>query len=225
MSDQPQQPLAPTMEYIDAGGPVASSAAVPPASRKSRTWVPIVAGLVAFFVVLIGAGLVAADWVERNVEMRALVTNVEASEAAMTDVQAAVAAMAVHFDPNTPLTDAERAAVDEELKAIAADGAAAIAAAGGNVAAVTVLPWHRGIIEARDAYVAHNKAWQDYLTAASQDPAEFAKTQDNVNATFAAAEQPMRDAVPVPPLFDLKERIDVIFAPPPVQDGGPTQEA
>ena len=213
------------MEYIYAGTSVApdNSASVP--AKRHRVWIPVVIGLLAFFVVLIGAGLVAADWAERNLEMRALVTKIEASEAAMTEVQDAISAMAVHFDPNTPLTDAERAAVDEELKAIAAKGVEGVSDGGDLVAAVRILPWHRDIIAARTAYLAHNQAWQDYLSAASKDPGELAKPQDKVNSTFEAAEKPIRDAVPTPPLFELRQRIDVIFAPPPAQDGGPTQEA
>ncbi len=176
---------------------------------------PIVVGLVTFVVVLVGAVLVLADWVERNLEMRALVTNIEMSEAAMADVQEAIADMAVHFDPNTPLTEEEQAAVDDELKGIASQGADGVGRAGGLVAAVPVLPWHADILAAQEAYLAHNQAWQDYLTAAAADPTEFAKPQDAVNETFAAAEQPMRTAVPPLTLFELKRRVDVILRRPP----------
>ncbi len=224
MSEQPPEPLPPTMEYLDAGPAGGAAVPGPPAARRRRSWVPVVVGLVTFVVVLVAAGLVVADWAERNLEMRALVTNVEASEGAMTDLQAALSDMAVHVDPNTPLTDAEQAAVDERLKQIAADAVAAVARGGDQVAAVPVLPWHEDVLAAQRAYLAHNQAWQHYLSAAAKDPSEFARPQDAVNETFAAAERPMRDAVPPGALFELKQRIDVIFAPPPAQ-GGPTQEA
>jgi hypothetical protein len=228
MSDQPQEPTAPTMEYIDAGppgDPVRPYPYGPAALPKRRAWVPVVVGLVAFLVVLVGVGMVVGDWAERNVEMRALVSNIEQSESAMADVQNAIQAMSVHFDPNTPLTAEESAAVNEKLQQIAADGVVGISAGGALVESTTALPWHKDILAARDAYVAHNKAWQAYLTAAAKDASEFAKPQDNVNSTFKAAEQPIRDAVPRPALFSLPERVDAIFAPPPEVSGGPTQQA
>jgi hypothetical protein len=228
MSDPSENLVHANMEYLDAGptgNEVLPDGAAPPRAKRRRPWVPVVIGLATFLVVLVGAGLVLADWAERNVEMRALVSSVESSEAAMSDVQAAISAMSVHFDPNTPLTDAERAAVDEKLKQIAAEGVLGVTDGGHGVAAVTILPWHKDILAAQQAYLAHNQSWQDYLSAAAKDPAEFAKPQDKVNETFSAAEKPMRDAVPRGALFDLRQRVDTIFAPPPSQDGGPTQQA
>jgi hypothetical protein len=77
---------------------------------------------------------------------------------------------------------------------------------------VRILPWHASIREARDAYLDHNRAWQTYLTAATDDPAEFVTPQPEVNQTFADAEPVLRAAVPVPALFDLAARVDAVFA-------------
>ena len=78
---------------------------------------------------------------------------------------------------------------------------------------------------AQDAYLAHNRAWQEYLARAAQDPAQFGVDDTEVNDTFEAAEAPVRAALPPYALFDLVTRVDVIFAPPPVESGGPTQQA
>jgi hypothetical protein len=118
-----------------------------------------------------------------------------------------------------PLSDEDQAALDKELKAAAAAGRTAIAAAGDGVAAARWLAWHRDIGAAQDAYLAHNRAWQDYLGRAADDPAEFGRPEDDVNTTFEAAEDPLRAAIPSLALFDLHDRIDVIFAPPPSEDG------
>jgi hypothetical protein len=83
--------------------------------------------------------------------------------------------------------------------------------------------WHPEIGAAQDAYLAHNRAWQAYLERAASDPAEFAKEQADINSTFAQAEIDVRAAVPVVPLFNLQDRVDVIFAPPPLPEGSGQQ--
>ena len=95
-----------------------------------------------------------------------------------------------------------------------------IAAAGDDVAAVRWLAWHQDIRQAQDAYLAHNQAWQDYLTRAIEDPAEFARPQDAVNSTFEEAEPAVREALPPAALYRLKARVAQIFAPPPSEGDG-----
>jgi hypothetical protein len=123
------------------------------------------------------------------------------------------------YEGRAPLSDEDQAALDEELKAAAVAGRAAIAAAGDDVAGVRWLAWHRDIGAAQDDYLAHNRAWQDYLGRAADDPAEFGRPQDDVNTTFEAAEGRFRAAIPALALFDLRDRVDAIFAPPPPEDG------
>ena len=187
----------------------AGAAALPAARAGSpvRRWLPLGLGLLAFLLVL-GAGLlVTVDWGVRNAEMRRLVTAVESSEAAMSDAQAAVADAYDAFDASD---GGEQAKLELD---------STLTAAAGPIAAVRILPWHGDIAEARDAYLAHNRAWQDYLARATDDPAEFDREQVQVNDTFTAVEPLMRDALPEPPLFGLQERIDRIFAPPPASSG------
>jgi hypothetical protein len=170
-------------------------------------------GLLAFLVVLTAGLALTVDWGVRNAEMRRLVTAVEASEAAMGETQAAAADAFDAFDASDGGEDA-KLELDSTLSAVADEGRRQIEAAAGPVAGVRILPWHGELEEARDAYLAHNRAWQDYLERAIDDPSEFDKEQVEVNETFLDAEPLMRDAVPEPALFDLDVRVATIFAPP-----------
>jgi hypothetical protein len=211
-----QQPTS-GIEYIDAGGVVPGPQVA--AVRRPRRWLPLVAGAVTFLLVLVTVGVVVGDAFARNVEMRSLVARVEASESAMGTLQDEVRAIFTEYEGRTPLSDEDQAALDEQLKAAAAAGRDAIAEAGRDVEAMRWLAWHREIGAAQDAYLAHNRAWQDYLDRAAQDPAEFVRPQDDVNTTFEAAERSFRAALPWLALFDLRDRVDAIFAPPPAEDG------
>jgi hypothetical protein len=63
------------------------------------------------------------------------------------------------------------------------------------------------------------------MKAATDDPTQLFKTQPNINATFEAAQPLMEKAVPIPALFELKDRVAKIFAPAPESTpSGPTQE-
>lgn len=205
------------MEYIDVGGVVPD--AQPPTPRRPRRWLPVVAGAVTFLLVLVTVGVLAGEAFARNVEMRSLVARVEASESAMGALQEDVQAIFAEYEEGTPLSDEDRAELDERLKAAAAAGRDAIAAAGQDVEAMRWLAWHREIGAAQDAYLAHNRAWVDYLDRAAQDPAEFGRPQDDVNTTFESAEGYFERAIPPLTLFDLADRVDAIFAPPPSEDG------
>ena len=141
----------------------------------------------------------------------------------MSAFQDDVLAAVDEYAGSEALSVEDRAALDAELQTAAATGRDRIAAAGAGVEAVTWLSWHREVGAAQDAYLEHNRAWQAYLGRAAEDPAEFDVEQADVNTTFAAAEAPLRAALPVPALYDLDARVDLIFAPPPAVDGGPTQ--
>ncbi len=211
-------PTPAPLEYIDAGGAPAAPAS--PTDRPGRRWLPLVAGGVAFLMVLVGLGVLVGDWAARNIEMRALITRVEASEAAMGELQSNVQGIFAEYEGSTPLSDEDRTALEDDLKAAAAAGRDAVASAGDDVAGVRWLAWHRDVGDAQEAYLAHNRAWQAYLARAAEDPAEFGRPQDAVNETFTAAEEPIRAALPAPVLFDLPNRVDVIFAPPEGSDPG-----
>jgi hypothetical protein len=188
--------------------------------KRSGRWVPYVAGLLTFVIAFFAVGTVSVDWLLRSSQTLEFVSSVEGSEAAMTWTQENVQAVLEGGGENP--TDEQVAAAASELRAIAAEGRDRIKAAGDAVAAVPVSPWHGDLLRAREAYLRHNKAWQDYLGRAAEDAGEFGKPQEEVDSTFLAAEPLFRAAIPNPDIFGILDRIDVIFAEP-IPDG-PTQE-
>ena len=182
---------------------------------KPRTWIPYVAGVVAFMLTLVVGGLVGTNWWASNIEMNRLVIAIEESEAAMSDVLVRVDVIFEKLDGEVPANgedlDAETIAAVAELATIAVDGEAAISAAGREIESVNILPWHTAILEAREAYMLHNYAWQAYMPSAQQDPVAFTVTQPLVNQSFEDAQEPLEQAIPEPPLFDLPERVKQIF--------------
>ena len=189
---------------------------------KLSRWLPPVLGLAVFLTTLFGLGLIVGDWTSRNLEMKALVSAVEDSESAMKWSEDQIQSIIKQYGANGKLTPAEQKKAFDALSEAAYAGNFAIEAAGEEVAKVNVLPWHGYIKNAQSAYLAHNQAWQDYIKKATDDPTELFKDQPVIDSTFAAAEPLMKMAVPVPALFDLKQRVDTIFAPQP--SSGPTQE-
>ena len=190
--------------------------------KRSRTWVPVLLGVLAFLLTTVTLGAVVADWTLRNQEMDAFVTAVEQSEAQMTWTQESVGLI---FDElEDPAQATENSQLTLELQGIAAEGRDRIKAAGDQVAAVRISPWHQDLLLAKQAYLEHNQAWQAYLDRAAKDAVEFTLPQDEVNSTFLEAEPLFRAAIPVPDGFSLADRVDLIFAEP-EPEGGPTQEA
>lgn len=189
---------------------------------KLSRWLPPLLGFAVFLTTLLGFGLIVGDWTSRNLEMKALVGAVEDSESAMEWTDEQIQAIIKQYGANGKLAPAEEKKASDALSEAAYAGTFAIGAAGEEVAAVTVLPWHGDIKKAQRAYLAHNRAWLEYMEKATDDPTLLFKTQPLINSTFEAAEPLMKAAVPVPALFDLKQRVETIFAPQP--SSGPTQE-
>jgi len=181
---------------------------------KRNSWIPLVAGAVAFLLTLGIGGAIGTDWLARNVEMDRLVTAIEASEATMGVVQDQVGTVLADLDAadleGAP-TDAQTKAAVAKLAAIAVDGADSIGAAGRVIAAVNVLPWHTDIRTAKEVYLLHNYAWQAYMQSAMEDPVAFTVNQPLVNQSFMDAQAPLEEAVPASGLFDVQTRVDNIF--------------
>ena len=197
----------------------------PKASRSTPRWLPPVLAVLVFFIVLGVGGLVVTDWALRNAEMNALVAKVEVSEDAMGTLQGNLGATFDAFAGQGQLTPDQRAKLNAQIQKVAGAGHDAVQKAGAGVENVSVLPWHTAILRAKDAYVRHNHAWQNYLAKAEQDSSEVTRPQNEINDSFTAAEKPMKSAVPRPTLFHLKQRVDALFAPPaePTTSNGPTQ--
>ena len=195
-----------------------------PPRRRAPRGLPLLTGIAAFVLAIAAGGLMVADWTVRNMEMDALTTAVELSEAAMTRTQADLRATASSLTGGAAPTDQEKAGLLEEMTSAAARGEQRIGSAGDVVSQVGILPWHRDIIDARFAYLAHNLAWQGYMAEIAGDPKVYGTDQPLIDETFMAADPIMRAAVPVPDLFDLADRVNRIFvegAGPPPADGGP----
>lgn len=190
--------------------------------KRSRTWVPVLLGVLAFLLTTVTLGALVADWTLRNQEMDALVTAVEQSEAQMTWTQDGVGLIFDGLEDPSQVT--ENSQLTLELQGIAAEGRDRIKAAGDQVAAVRVSPWHQDVLLAKQAYLQHNLAWQSYLDRAAKDALEFTLPQDEVNSTFMEAEPLFRAAIPDPAGFSLDARVGLIFAEP-ESESGPTQEA
>ncbi len=208
------------MEYLDAGGMVPDPE--PGQPSRFRRWLPALIGVGVFILTVGFFGAIAGDSLARNIEMNQLISAIEDSEAAMGEVQENVEGIASAYSGRLPLDEEDQESLNIALEAAAVQGREQIAAAREEVAAVRWALWHQDIGRAQEAYLAHNQAWLDYLARASEDGAEFARPQDAVNETFVDAEDDVRRAVPVIPLFDLDDRVDVIFEMPPEEqtDGG-----
>ena len=205
-------------EYLAAGPPERG-----PADRRP-VW-PWVVGGAAVLVLMLAVAAVVGDWALRNVEMRSFVAAVESSEQAMSDTQAAVREAFAPFEGQESLGDADQEALRAALSDVARAGAVGVADGARAVESVRILPWHTALLDARTAYLEHNQAWQDYLTTAAEDPAEFVVPQAAVASTWDAAEPAVRSALPVPTLFGLSARVDAIFADAAPPDGAPEDAA
>ena len=172
-----------------------------------RPWVPWAAGAVAFTLTILAGMVVLADAVWRNVEMENLLERVEASEQVMQDLQEATAAA---FEDHGG--EGQQRKLDAELRGLAADAEQDIAAAGADVSGLPIAIWHTDIERARQAYLDHNNAWQEYMARASESASEFLAPQPLVDQTFFDAEEPFYRAVPVPDLLGLSDRVALIFA-------------
>lgn len=177
--------------------------------RAPQRWIPWVAGVGVFVVTLLLGGILVADWAWRNAEMQTLLDRVEASEAVMGALNEAVGQA---FEEHG--AGGDRSKLDGELRELAAMAREDIKAAGAEVAALPIAPWHADIERARDAYLQHNAAWVDYMERASRSAAEFIAPQPLVNETFFAAQPFFVEAIPAPDVRDFAARIAAIFALP-----------
>jgi hypothetical protein len=166
---------------------------------------------IAALVVITAANLfVAAELALRSAESFTLVTAVEQSEAAMKATQVEFDEVLASYDTEN-LTDEEREQLRAELSDVAERGGVAIADAGGFVAGLLIVPWHTQLLDAQEAYLAHNQAWVDYMAAAAEDPSEWFRPQPAVNDTFAEAKDPLVAAVPLFDPLSTLERIELIY--------------
>ena len=179
-------------------------------SRGLPSWLVWTVGIAALVLLTAANMVVAGELALRSVEADNLVRAVEQSETAMKTTQAEFDEVLSAYDTES-LTDEEREQLRSELADVAARGEAAIAAAGEGVAEVQIMPWHAQLLDAREAYLAHNQAWVGYMAAAAEDPGEWFRPQPAVNETFADAKLPLVEAVPLFDPLDVFPRIELIY--------------
>lgn len=191
-----------TQEVLEAG---------PKAHRRGvHPWFIWAIGIVVLVVLTVVAVGVAIDYSARVAEADRLLTAIEGSEAAMSQTQDKVVAALTPL-ASGDMTAADRDKLRAELSQIAAEGQQSISAAGQQVQDVSILPWHSNIKAAQAAYLAHNGAWVHYMAAATTNPDEFVKAQEEVNATFAAAHQPLERAIVHWDFMHLLDRVIAIY--------------
>jgi hypothetical protein len=201
------------------GLPPEGTAAPAPAGRRNRTGRVI--GAVLLILALLAVAVLVGDWLARNVEMDRMVSGIEESEAAMiTAIDEVRAAL-----DEDPLADGLAPETGDALVQIAQDAGDAVAAAANEIDAVVIQPWHEDIVLARDVYLAHNQAWQDFLAAAAEDPQEWFRDYEPINTTWDAVGPTLRAAVPTPALWDLADRVEVVLDDGEDAEEGPALEA
>lgn len=173
-------------------------------------WLVWTAGIAALVLLTAANMVVGGELALRSVEADNLVRAVEQSETAMKTTQADFDEVLSAYDTDN-LTDEEREQLRSELADVAAQGEVAIAFAGEGVAEVQILPWHAQLLDAREAYLAHNRAWVDYMAAAEEEPAEWFRPQPAVNETFADAKLPLVRSVPLFDPLSTLSRIELIY--------------
>lgn len=178
-----------------------------------------VVGLTVVVLMTVVNVAIAVEWATRSTEASNLITAVERSEQAMKGTQTQFNDALAAYDSEN-LSDTDRERLRRELSEIALAGETAIAAAGVDVADVRILPWHVQLLQAREAYLAHNRAWVEYMAAAAADPAEWFRPQPLVNSTFADAKLPLVEAVPLLDPFNTLERIELIYVTGSGDSGG-----
>ena len=188
-------------------------------SRGLPSWLPWTIGLLSLVLIALANLVVVGELATRSVEADNLVRAVEQSEAAMKTTQADFDDVLAAYDTEN-LTDEEREQLSAELSDVAERGGVAIADAGGFVAGVLIMPWHTQLLDAQQAYLAHNQAWVDYMAAAAEDPAEWFRPQPAVNDTFAEAKLPLVEAVPLFDVLQTLPRIELIYVTGSGDSGG-----
>ena len=180
--------------------------------RRWRTLVLIAVTLCA---------LVALDWWQANREFGQFLDAVEYSEQQMVDGYDELERTIddsdfAKLDDFAPQFERDQAVLEVRADVSEASGTAAagVQEAGAEVEDVIIMPWHRSMLEARDAQTDHIDAWVKFFKATAAEPS---KMEDNVlsadiAATFGIAKRRVEEALPPFALHGAAKRVDAIFA-------------
>ncbi len=174
--------------------------------------------------VLLGS-VAVGEWGAKTQEMNRLVDGIEESEAAMTQAMAAVTLI---LGPSGSLGEMDTADATEQLQEAANNGLAGVRSAASRIESIPIQPWHHEVLAARDAYLAHNEAWQAFLASAADDASVWLTDDEDIESTWNALDPVLRAAVPTPAILNLDQRVDEILddaAPAGEPGGGNTIDA
>ena len=166
-------------------------------------------------VVLVGAALFLLDrWLQQR-EFDQLTDRIATTQASIDYAEQQVTG-AIRYGSPQLFIQRTPPGVLTYLRGLVTDasdqGATDVAASEAAVAGVSILPWHRSLIDARTSFVQHAQTWQDFLR--SSLPARFgdgdwtSRLTDGRNAASAA----LRAAVPFGSNGVDAARIEAIFA-------------
>jgi hypothetical protein len=180
-----------------------------PVRRRSRLSFLAVTGL------LIVAVLVAGDWWQAKREMGHLLDAVTISETAMTTGSDTVGNSVIKYfggGANQYLSQSERDTANREIATQCATAAADVQDTGAQVGEVFVVPWHRSIGEALNAYLAHSKAWQNRFAACADDAPRYwdGSTSAQIDGTWRIAHRAFTKALPFADGSD-RGRVETLF--------------
>jgi len=166
----------------------------------------------AITALLLVIGLVLVDWWQAKREMDHLLFAATVSEGVIvSDRDAVVLSLKTNFgDANLSHVSLDTA--KSEIAAVCSKAAADTQDNGAQVSEVFVLPWHRSIGEALDAYLAHSKAWQNKFAACAHDPTRLSdgSTTAQINGTLRVAHRAFTNALPFAAGSD-RGRVETLF--------------
>lgn len=183
---------------------------MPTPADDARRQLPRIA-VTAAVVVL--AGLAGTDWYIRNIELHHVVLTAEDADDAIDHWHTARREIAASLPSAHYLTDEYRRRGERLIRREATASARSLTETTAAMETVTVrLPWHHGIIRARNRYREHVSAWIARLRGLARDPARLDDSPPTIAATRAASEEAFRAALPPAALYDLDERISALFS-------------
>ena len=183
---------------------------MPTPADDARRQLPRIA-VTAAVVVL--AGLAVTDWYIRNIELHNVVLTAEDADDAIDHWHTARREIAASLPSAHYLTDEHRRRGERLIRREATASARSLTGTTAGMETITVrLPWHHGIIRARNRYREHVSAWIARLRGLARDPARLDESPPTIAATRAASEEAFRAALPPAALYDLDERISALFA-------------
>lgn len=153
-----------------------------------------------------------ADWFARNTEMRQLVTATEAANDAIDQWERARDEILAELPSAHFVTPELRQQAEQQIAQAAAQALPALTEAASAVSDISVrVPWHEGVIAARDAYVEYLDAWLARLQGLIDDPASFDEPATQIAAARSDTVRAFGDALPPMALFGLGNRVDALF--------------